>query len=330
VATTLASLDPPVTNYDVEQVIVNFWIAVAEDRSIVDPLLFCIDEVSPCSTVYNSEEDFRAAAGLKATYSFESHGLSEDVSDLVPSPVSASDFAGHFGIAYSNMNTFNVAYEPGSPCNASGDRSLFTHSVVADDYSLTFSDFGGDSRSIRAFGLTVCDFGNGVSEPVSIAYDTGTESGTLLVVPSGQPDETSNFVGIVVCSGSAFDSITLTLDDNDSGFQRFDDVIYSGDLTVVPAPVTRPYVLHQNDPNPFNPSTTLRFDLQQAGPVELTIYDVSGRRVRTLVQETRAEGPHQVIWRGLDESGRQVASGVYLYKLKAGSFVETRRMVLLK
>ncbi len=83
-------------------------------------------------------------------------------------------------------------------------------------------------------------------------------------------------------------------------------------------------------PNPFNPSTTLRFDLPQAGKVELTIYDVAGRRVRTLVRETRLPGVRKVIWRGRDESGRQVASGVYLYKLKAGSHVETRRMTLVK
>jgi hypothetical protein len=52
--------------------------------------------------------------------------------------------------------------------------------------------------------------------------------------------------------------------------------------------------------------------------------------VRTLVQETRHAGSHDVIWRGVDDSGRQVASGVYLYSLRAGSYVETRRMTLLK
>ena len=172
----------------------------------------------------------RAAAWPTTTYSFESHGLSEDVNDLVPSPVPASDFEDHFDIAYHNLNAFNVSYSPGSPCNAHGDRALFTHSVVADDYSLTFSNFGGANRSITAFGLTVCDFASNISEPVSIVYDTGTDSGTLLVVPSGQPDHTANFVGVVVCSEAAFDSITLTLDDNMSGFQWFDEVIYSRDV----------------------------------------------------------------------------------------------------
>jgi flagellar hook assembly protein FlgD len=90
------------------------------------------------------------------------------------------------------------------------------------------------------------------------------------------------------------------------------------------------FALHRNFPNPFNPSTTLRFDLPQAGMVELTIYDVTGRRVRTLVRETLAAGRQEVVWQGRDDGGRQVASGVYLYKLKAGSYVETRRMTLVK
>ena len=90
------------------------------------------------------------------------------------------------------------------------------------------------------------------------------------------------------------------------------------------------YALHAVLPNPFNPSTKIRFDLPQTGMVELTVYDVAGRRVRTLVQEVRNAGEHQVIWRGLDESRRQVASGVYLCRLRAGSYEETRRMTLLK
>ena len=64
--------------------------------------------------------------------------------------------------------------------------------------------------------------------------------------------------------------------------------------------------------------------------MQLTIYDMAGRRVRTLVQESKDAGSYDVIWRGLDESGRRVASGVYLYRLEAGSFVGTRRLTLLK
>jgi flagellar hook assembly protein FlgD len=64
--------------------------------------------------------------------------------------------------------------------------------------------------------------------------------------------------------------------------------------------------------------------------VTLTVYDVSGRLVTTLVDETRGPGVHEVSWDGRDAARRQVSSGVYFYRIDAGSFVETKRMVLLK
>jgi hypothetical protein len=89
-------------------------------------------------------------------------------------------------------------------------------------------------------------------------------------------------------------------------------------------------VLHQNVPNPVNPTTTIAFDLAQPGPVQLRVFDVAGRLVRTLVTGRRAAGPHAVTWNGLDDRGARVASGLYFYALHAGGEVVTRRMVLLE
>ncbi|MBW7996472.1 MAG: alpha/beta fold hydrolase [Candidatus Glassbacteria bacterium] len=91
-------------------------------------------------------------------------------------------------------------------------------------------------------------------------------------------------------------------------------------------------ILGQNVPNPFNPSTTVSFTVP-VGPshaVSLKIFDLRGKLIRTLVNELKETGTHQVIWDGTDESGRKVASGVYLYRMKAGEFVQTRKMVILK
>lgn len=88
--------------------------------------------------------------------------------------------------------------------------------------------------------------------------------------------------------------------------------------------------LHEAQPNPFNPSTVIRFDVAAAGPVELIVYDVAGRRVRTLVREARDAGSHQATWDGRDDRGLPVASGSYLYQLRAGVEVQTRRMTLVK
>jgi len=88
--------------------------------------------------------------------------------------------------------------------------------------------------------------------------------------------------------------------------------------------------LEQNFPNPFNPTTTLAFSLKDGGNVNLTIYDVAGRRVRELVNERRDRGAYKVTWDGQNDSGGIVASGVYFYKLIAGSFTDTKKMTILK
>ena len=89
-------------------------------------------------------------------------------------------------------------------------------------------------------------------------------------------------------------------------------------------------VLHQNAPNPFNPETTIRFDLNATERVKVTIYDVHGRVVARLLDQTLPGGPHQVSWSGLDASGRGVASGVYLYRLETPSTEASRKMVLAR
>ncbi len=90
------------------------------------------------------------------------------------------------------------------------------------------------------------------------------------------------------------------------------------------------FALHANRPNPFNPRTTIAFELRQEQRARLDIYDVSGRHVSTLVNRRLEPGPHRVNWNGEDESGRAVASGVYLYRLQAGAHIATRRMLLLR
>jgi len=90
------------------------------------------------------------------------------------------------------------------------------------------------------------------------------------------------------------------------------------------------YGLDANVPNPFNPSTTIRYAVGGTGAVTLRVYDVAGHLVRTLVDAQRSPGTYEARWDGRDERGRGVASGVYFYRLRAGDFSQTRRMVLLK
>lgn len=100
----------------------------------------------------------------------------------------------------------------------------------------------------------------------------------------------------------------------------------TGGTPVVP----REYVLYQNYPNPFNGETVIRYGVPRAGRVKLTIYNMLGQEVTRLVDGERAAGIHQAVWDGTDRGGRQVASGVYLYRVEAGSVSESKKMVLVK
>jgi len=90
------------------------------------------------------------------------------------------------------------------------------------------------------------------------------------------------------------------------------------------------FALAQNYPNPFNPETVIRFALPASEEVELAVYNVAGQKVATLVQGTRQAGSYTVRWDGRDDQERELASGLYLYRIKAGARVETRKLMLLR
>jgi len=88
--------------------------------------------------------------------------------------------------------------------------------------------------------------------------------------------------------------------------------------------------LNTNFPNPFNPQTTISFSVANDTPVTIDVYNIRGQRVKSLVNDSFSAGSHQIVWTGIDNNGRTVSSGVYFYRMQAGSFVETRRMIMLK
>ncbi len=88
--------------------------------------------------------------------------------------------------------------------------------------------------------------------------------------------------------------------------------------------------LGANYPNPFNPTTTIAFDLAQSSPISLRIYNIKGQLVRTLFSGDRSAGTHRIVWNGMDDHNRQVATGVYFYRLDANGFSQTRKMLMVK
>jgi hypothetical protein len=111
-------------------------------------------------------------------------------------------------------------------------------------------------------------------------------------------------------------------------------IVENGDpVTSFETSVTTPALqltLDQNHPNPFNPRTRIDYRIDRTRPVHLAVYDISGRVVRVLVDRNMHAGVYTETWDGRDTRGREVASGVYFYRLRAGTITLSRKATLLK
>jgi hypothetical protein len=111
-----------------------------------------------------------------------------------------------------------------------------------------------------------------------------------------------------------------------TGDTRFTAVEEEEETGITP----RNFALHQSYPNPFNNQTVIKYDLVKPCQVTLTIYNILGQKVNTLVNQRQEVGPKIISWDGKDEKGKDLATGIYFYQLKAGDLTQTKRMVLLK
>ena len=102
--------------------------------------------------------------------------------------------------------------------------------------------------------------------------------------------------------------------------------VSSGESGITP----ESYALHQNFPNPFNMQTMIQYELPEPGIVTLDVYNVLGQRIATLAHGRQEAGSHSVPWNGKTDSGLDAASGIYFYRLQAGAFAQTQKMILLK
>jgi len=145
-------------------------------------------------------------------------------------------------------------------------------------------------------------------------FNRFTDPGTYTIEFSADNYASDTLYNVVVDSGWTDASIQLT----PLSLALVDDVIPTQ------------FLLYQNYPNPFNPVTKLQYDLPQKANVNIIIYDTRGREVRTMVNQNQEAGSKSVVWNATDDLGQPVSAGVYLYRIQAGDFVQTRKMVLLK
>lgn len=180
----------------------------------------------------------------------------------------------------------------------------------------------GGSQIIGTLGETSITFPGGI--------DVRDEVSTQLkwVVPAGTPQESRIYVVI-----DPENDILEIHENNNKGWNRLfvpDGVIVDVDDELNPNLIPEEFHLHANYPNPFNPITTIGYSLPTRTDVEMTIYNILGRKVTTLVDENRPAGYHLVQWNGTNAKGHEVSSGIYFYRIEAGEYVETKKMLFLK
>ena len=165
---------------------------------------------------------------------------------------------------------------------------------------------------------------------------SGRDRLMLGIVGTGKAMERQIHLGHMEFSVASKDAIELNDDDFALVFAHLlevDNTVKAFGGTAVERSFEAPSYrneLAQNYPNPFNPTTTIAFSIAQQSQVSLTIYDVTGRVVRRLVNDARSAGVYRILWDGRNDDGRGIGSGVYFYRLKAGQFVETKKMVLIR
>jgi hypothetical protein len=177
--------------------------------------------------------------------------------------------------------------------------------------------------------VTSSDVGVGTIETSSTSGDTAV---VTIGIAEGQTAET------VLLGGLAFRAVgtgAALVETSVPGFLTTaagSPTVYvvGGPSSIQRDPPLPQFVLDQNIPNPFNPATAISFSIPRRMEVDLTVFDVSGRKVVTLLHGTIPAGRSSVEWSGRDANGRAVSSGVYFYRLRSGSRVQTKKMVLLK
>ncbi|OQX83486.1 hypothetical protein B6D60_10395, partial [candidate division KSB1 bacterium 4484_87] len=98
----------------------------------------------------------------------------------------------------------------------------------------------------------------------------------------------------------------------------------------IETPMPHEYSLSQNSPNPFNSSTSFRFEIPRATHVVVEVYNILGKKVKTLVNERREAGFYTVFWDGIDDNGEQAGSGIYFYHMTADQFHATHKMIVVR
>ena len=220
-----------------------------------------------------------------------------------------------------NVTSITISNECQMPVNCFVDPCLVSDCTSYPDVECVANYCGGCWADYYLYGeLINCDSS---TDCVDL---TGVDFGLCdMVLGIGWINENCDYV-------SGCDWVVDSMDYTDAFFNSMDDCIEACFIASTDEINQLPHFfnLYQNYPNPFNPITTLGYDIPEDAMVNITIYDMVGRRVSTLVSNQQSAGYKSVQWNATNYAGTPVSAGLYLYTMKAGQFRKTKKMVLLK
>jgi hypothetical protein len=252
-----------------------------------------------------------------------------------------------FGVGSNRWGDFSS-----TSVDPSDDQTFYVFNEYAMSRGTVDAKSGEDGRWATLFGVIpatllpveLANFSSEVNNGiVKLSWQTATETNNygFEIERSIISDQSLAYkrIGFVSGAGNSNSPKNYSFADQPTGGTKFSyrikQIDYNGnyqyfDAITVTINGGQSAELMQNSPNPFNPSTTIKFFIPDNSNVTVKIYDMLGREVATLVNGQTLAGYHIVFWNGRDKYGSQAASGIYLYRLTAGNFMGTKKMILLK
>jgi hypothetical protein len=218
-----------------------------------------------------------------------------------------------------------------------GRLNVFNAALLASNFivpvELVSMSAENTENGVLLTWITATETNNHGFEIEKLFHPLISGDGTL---PGEDPEDGSNWdmIGFVGGAGTTTENKYYSFIDDDikTGFYnyRLKQIDYDGsyeysDIVEVDIPAPNEFALLQNYPNPFNPSTKIRYSVPQSSKVVIKVFDILGNEIETLIDEQKPIGTYEIIWHTTN-----LPSGVYFYRLQAGSFVETKKMVLMK
>jgi len=243
---------------------------------------------------------------------------------------------------FSNAGGMYDDYDGGVWISADWKKDFVTNRAVPDQFSFLFKHLNGENLSKIVFYLGIIDsqnrFASGYGDAVDVqngdyqkitfdmrfAKNAGMTIFTKIVITFTVKSKEK---GYVLSRDNLKDLSSI---DDTLGTEILDFGTLTG-INIESNNIPETFTVSQNYPNPFNPSTTIKFAIPQQGNVKIEVYDIMGKLINTLINKDMNSGSYTVTWDGKNNSGQQVGSGVYLYRIQAAdNFNAVKKMILLK